>query len=754
VNCRRRAILRVEELERRLAPAAFVNPTPLHFTDVDGDNVTVLLSKPLLQSTNVGTIFIFNNSFGSSGPQQLEEIDLTSLAASANGLSLTITAVPSAAGGDGFVNVGFINATGSNLGTVSLHGDLGRIDAGNSATPTTGLAALKVHSLGEFGNIFGKLGKLTVGSDIDGAFVNVEGGTAGSIGSIHVGGSLIGAALANSGSIQSTGSIGLVKIGGDVIGGADNFSGFLSSRGALGQVAIGGDVQGGGGQSSGEVAATTSLAGITVGGYLIGGSANNAGTIQCGGILGKVTVTGSVEGGGAPETGGIFAIASIAGANVGGALVGSANDQTGIIDCEGGSLGPVTIGGDVQGGTGPDSGEIISATTLAVVTIGGPLIGAGTQKHSGFIKSGGNLVGPVSIAGDVQGGGGQDSGAIISDGTLGAVTVGGSLIGGTTTALDTGLIQSGANMGPITIKGNVQGGEGNDSGSISAILGAVSAVSIGGSLIGGSANFTGVIISDHALGAVSIGGSLIGGSVSGAATLEDSGLVLGGADDSSGIASLHVGGSIIAGTNTSSATNALTGSGWVQAGTTIGPITVGGSLVGNSTNQVIISALGQTSLAKGAKLDVAIASLTVGGRVDFADILAGYNDLLEGENGQAGIGAVAVGKDWIASNLVAGASATGGGSTVSPSTSFGGSGSKDLVLKAFPSDSNLIAEIASIVIGGDVLGTVAAGDQFGFVAQEIGSFSDGGTVFKLKAGPGNDNLPVEATGDVTLQEVS
>jgi len=58
---------------------------------------------------------------------------------------------------------------------------------------------------------------------------------------------------------------------------------------------------------------------------------------------------------------------------------------------------------------------------------------------------------------------------------------------------------------------------------------------------------------------------------------------------------------------------------------------------------------------------------------------------------------------------------------------------------------------------GDVLGTPASvnkTDAFSFIAQEIGSFSDGGTVFKLKAGAGNDNLPVGATGDVTLLEVS
>ena len=68
----------------------------------------------------------------------------------ANGLSISVTAAPTPAGGDGFANVGFINAQ-YNLDNVAIHGDLGRIDAGNSVMPTTGLAALTVESMGEFG---------------------------------------------------------------------------------------------------------------------------------------------------------------------------------------------------------------------------------------------------------------------------------------------------------------------------------------------------------------------------------------------------------------------------------------------------------------------------------------------------------------------------------------------------------------------------------------------------------------------------
>ncbi len=144
------ARLRIEELETRLAPATLVNGTALHFTDVDNDLVTVQFSAAVLTATNDASVFTFNNAFATSGPQQLEEINLLPLGTAANGLSISVTAVPTAAGGDGFVNVGFINAQ-YNLGTVAIHGDLGRINAGNSVTPTTGLAALNVESIGDLG---------------------------------------------------------------------------------------------------------------------------------------------------------------------------------------------------------------------------------------------------------------------------------------------------------------------------------------------------------------------------------------------------------------------------------------------------------------------------------------------------------------------------------------------------------------------------------------------------------------------------
>ena len=72
---------------------------------------------------------------------------------------------------------------------------------------------------------------------------------------------------------------------------------------------------------------------------------------------------------------------------------------------------------------------------------------------------------------------------------------------------------------------------------------------------------------------------------------------------------------------------------------------------------------------------------------------------------------------------------------------------------AFASNTSLLAEIASISIGGEVLGTpssVSSTDAFGFVAQYIVSFSEGGIALHLKPGAHNDDLALGATSDVTF----
>src|SRR5262249_23673307 len=58
----------LEELETRLPPATLLNPNIVTYQDVDGDKVTVTLSKPLLTSHAVADqVFDFDSGDTSSG---------------------------------------------------------------------------------------------------------------------------------------------------------------------------------------------------------------------------------------------------------------------------------------------------------------------------------------------------------------------------------------------------------------------------------------------------------------------------------------------------------------------------------------------------------------------------------------------------------------------------------------------------------------------------------------------------------------
>jgi hypothetical protein len=74
---------------------------------------------------------------------------------------------------------------------------------------------------------------------------------------------------------------------------------------------------------------------------------------------------------------------------------------------------------------------------------------------------------------------------------------------------------------------------------------------------------------------------------------------------------------------------------------------------------------------------------------------------------------------------------------------------------AINDNAALISKIASTVIKGQAMGTVGGpfGDHYEFEAQQIGSFSVGGTTIPLTAGPSNDVVDMGATFDLTIREV-
>jgi hypothetical protein len=659
----------VEPLESRIAPAVLVaaGGHSATYTDVDGDKVTVAVSTGTL------TAGLFTTAASGVG-EQLRLIDLSG--GGFDGANLTFSSAK-APGGDGLVNVGYVNSLGHDLGKVSVKGDLGRIDAGTDSAGTPAIKSLTTRSLGRLfldtqapgdslqSNIKGALGSLAVAGDVKDAFISVTGSN-GKIGSITIGGSLVGGLLDNSGEIRSSRDMGPIKIGHHVQGGFGASSGLIESLGELASVSIGGSILGGSNGASGQVYSS-------------------------------------------------------------------------------GAMGPVKVGHDVRGGSAAGSGDIFTSSTLAGVSVGGSLVGG--SGATGTIHSGGDM-GSVKIGHDVQGGPGDASGRIESYGKLAGVTVGGSLVGGSNT--DSGQVVSSGDMGAVKVGHDVQGGSGVDSGVILSYA-SLAGVNIGGSLIGGTNTFSGIIDSFGDLGAVKIGHDLTGGSVSGGAALDSSGLI----ESNHRISSVAIGGSIVSGID-SSGGGKLTRNASVRAGNDIGSLTVSGSLVGNFTSPVVISARGQA--VQGATTDRAIGKIAIGGRVEFANILAGYDTYLTALNGDAQIGSVSVGGDWVASNLVAGATnlgadeAAGGSGFNADNLNFGDAHDASIA----PGSAGIVASIASVTIKGQAFGTPGTLhnlDHYAFVAERIGSLKIGGHAVALAAGPHDDNLNVGETSDLTVHEV-
>ncbi len=672
------------------------------------------------------------------------------------------------------IDSAFVNVTGANgkIGPVTIGGSL----IGGSA-PNSGA----IVSTGDMGTV-------TIAHNVQGGVAPATGSilSGGQVGVVKIFGSLIGGSEGNSGHILSTGDMGAVtiyhnvqggsgynsgsifsysnlqsvKILGSLIGGSHNNTGKVFVGGDMGPVTIGHDVLGGSGSSlySGAVQSIGNLAlvgGVNIGGSLIGGS-GNGGIIFSGGDMGAVTIGHDVLGGSGPSAGSIGSNGQVGAVKIFGSLVGGSNTDTGKISSAG-NMGAVTIYHNVQGGSGPDSGFIFSGAKLGVVKIFGSLIGD-ANTNSGAILSTGDMS-AVTISHDVRGSSGFGSGRIQSNGTLalvGGVTIGGSLIGGSNigmagSPISSGSIFSAGDMGVVKIADDVLGGTGY--GGIIQSNGKLAGVQIGGSLIGGlstDSGGSGVIFSIGNMGAVTIGHDLTGGSITLSDSLDRSGYI----ESSAGqIVSVTIGGSIISGLDGSS--GVLTRNASIRAANDIGSLVVAGSIIGHGDtgsggSPVVISARGR--LTPTATTDLAIGSITVGtvadgGRVEFANILAGYNTALTGVNADAQIGAVLVRGDWAASNLVAGASNSG-------FPSFGDA--NDAKITGGTDTVGILSRIASITINGQVFGTPASvnsTDHYGFVAEQIGSLTIGTILTALAAGPHNDNLAVGETSDMKLHEV-
>lgn len=779
-------------------PAAkLINPRTIVYTDSDGDRVTVKLSKPLLNEGNVNDVFTFDHGIvggDDSLPQQLQLIDLSILATDGVGVSVTVKR----GGGDGLAQIGRIGSGNFNMGHVNIDGDLGSI-RGGASTDELGLLSLTVRSYGRYGTdtqsaaslpaiggeINGGIGSLRVKQDVVGANIDVTGG----IGSIAIGGSLIGGFSINSGVIFATGFIGSVKIGGHLQGGRNTNAGAIVATTGIGPVSIGGsliggeglftgvvsgvgagsfkithNLIGGGGDSSGRIIAAgrvfaiggsvlggvgndsatiesedaiasvkighnivgrqigsglvtaESLDRITIGGSLMGGEGTASGLIETlAGDMGVVKIRHDLRGGSGDESGKIRCLGESGSMLIGGSLIGGSGRYDTILDPDGfeqegqifirDNVATIKIGMDVIGGKGETAGSIVCVENTDRIIIGGSIVG-GAGRSTGAIAS--NDVGVIGVAFDLFGGNGEASGGITMF-RFGSVALGGSVIGGSES--NTGIITA-LQGDAIKVAGDVVGGSAFFSGILGASGGSLGKVVVEGSLVGGRESTTGIIFASNGVGSVKIGHHLIGSSIVAAGdSLDATGAILSGRF----INNVSIGGSMIGGWDASSSGDLTSNASIVTSGN-IGTLSVAGSLLGNVTatggGVPRIIALG-TDLLPGESDEFTIRKLTVGGRVDHAQILAGYSLDAKPINGNASIGAVKVKGDWIASDLVAGAKTET--VPIGVPKSFGDS--DDVPINAGES-----SRIASVTIKGLAVGSSEGGDHFGFVAGQIGAF--------------------------------
>ena len=376
--------------------------------------------------------------------------------------------------------------------------------------------------------------------------------------------------------------------------------------------------------------------------------------------------------------------------------------------------GKITIAGDFAGNLDPGLRKTGS------ITIGGDMRDAGVSNSGRIAHFGSGSIGKIIIKGSVRGG--ESSGSVsMFMGPVGSVFIGGSIIGGDTN--DSGRVSiTGSTKATFTVVGSVIGGAGPTSGSLQAGSGFV-AVKIGGSLIGGSGADSGSL---DAKGAVTVS---IGGDVRGGAGVRSAGIDGIGSSQSI-FKTLTVGGSIISGDNPLEI-----------SAFRIGTLAVKGSILGSATAPVTIAAQGNAAPANAAE-SIAIGKATIGGSVAFARIVAGVKTDLSGITADAAIGAVKIGGNFIASSIAAG---------INPVNGVFGDGD-DAFVGGNAGNATIIAKIASITIGGQLLGTSGgAPDSFGILAEEIGSI----TVNKVKPPltAAKDDLTLGFTADVRIREL-
>ncbi len=808
-------VLTVDSLVETPLPVTLsANGKTATFVDRDGDNVTITTNKGPFQQNDFRLV-----AAGVAGGGQLQLINFTAHAADFIGANLTVSARPGPLGGNGFVNVGYVNATGIDLGAVKIAGDLGRIAAGtpDSAVFVPAMKSLTVESIGALGtstqsgggdlrsDVRGSLSSFTVKEDFRSAEFQVLGSDA-KLGAVTIGGSVV----ADSATARLGGNLGIdsLKIGGDLraAGGRVEISAF---GGALGAVTVGGGIHGTSafpvvlsafGQKP-EPAAGVDLAlkSLTVKGSVqffrielgtssAGGNADaSAGSITVAGdwissrLLAGVsrgqdslpgTTDDTVVVSSPPERNNPDRFSNIGSFTVRGQALGTPAVTNDMFAVEAERIGKAKIGTRTfafttgaapeafyAAPTSPGAGagspvfdfilRELGAATPAVALGGANLQISADGKTATFTDVDGDAVKVVRTAGTFVTGnftfkpaasGGGDLAQLVL--TLApnnvpfnvTITARPGAGGGNGFVNIDSIDASGVALGTVSLAGDLNSFGGGSSVNGKPGVAALVVHSLGA--LGSSAAFGSVSNFSGGLGRLTVAADVLGASLTAGGTDAKIGAItIGGAYTSNGgsvagvsveggLGSLRTGGSVVG----------LT----IDAGRgALGALTIGGDFVGDGSNPTLL-AFGQLS-APARGLDFALKSLTVKGSVEGVRIHLGANSL--NSNADASLGTISVGRAWLGSSVLVGGN-DGADNFIGTSDDTKANGTTS------NRDEGRFSTISSIIIKGQALGSAAANDAFGIVAEQITRAKIGARIFALNPGERDvlDNLAAAPTG--------
>jgi len=389
----------IESLESRIAPAAI-----LAFTDSDGDAITVKASK--------GTNAQLATAVARDGMGNITVVTLSSAIYEGSNFSITAT-TPHGSHGDGHIAVPIFNASGTDLGVVSIDGDVG---SGAIGSNTAGTPAVKSFTALSLGITNSSLAPLVLDGVVPLFALKSDIGPSGG--------------LIFGGSTPVGNLVGKIVIGGNIVGSGASSGGDMVIGGGVGSIAVKGIVLGGSANDTGSIVIGTGTGAtptrISVG-SLIGNSGEFSGSIRATGPLGAVTVTGNIVAGTNTLSGSIISEKNISSITVGQSISDNSSAD-----------GEIAAGADIS------SGVLGGSDNLGKLTIKGSIAG---EENSQYQIVASNDISSISIKGDA------DGATISSGGNIGAVIVGGSLLETEISAHGTGV---GLALGSVVIHGSVR----------------------------------------------------------------------------------------------------------------------------------------------------------------------------------------------------------------------------------------------------------------------------------------------------------